>query len=114
MDGLTKLYVLDISMILQRCIKLPAVLLSLLFLSVSSVSADDENLFDCRITVDGARFDLTSLTGEHTLNQTHDLPPTSMIDSLRFNLCGDLKRLDGVPEADQVRCFANGHFVHLT
>jgi hypothetical protein len=91
-------------MILRPLCALPAVLLSVLFLSVpATLAADDDSSFDCRVTVDGVKFDLTQLAGEHTVNKTREMPPSSMINSLRFDLCGDLKKLDYLPERDQVR-----------
>ena len=59
--------------------------------------------FDCHISVNDAKFDLTSLTGEHVINRTLSTPPTTMIDSLRFDLCADLKPIEGLAEHDQVR-----------
>ncbi|KAF9462416.1 autophagy-related protein 27 [Collybia nuda] len=83
---------------------LPAVLLSLLFISVPlTVAADNDSLFDCRVSVDGAKFDLTQLAGEHTINKTRELPPSTMVDSLRFDLCEDLKKLDKVADRDQCK-----------
>lgn len=83
---------------------LPAVLLSLLFLSVPiALAADGDSGFDCRVSVDGAKYDLTQLAGEQTINQTHERPPSKMVDSLRFDLCANLKKLDNLSERDQVR-----------
>lgn len=59
--------------------------------------------FDCHISVNDAKFDLTSLAGEHVINRTRSTPPTTMVDSLRFDLCSDLKTLEGLDEHDQVR-----------
>lgn len=59
--------------------------------------------FDCHITVNEASFDLTSLAGEHVINRTRSTPPTTMIDSLRFDLCADLNMIEGLAEYDQVR-----------
>jgi hypothetical protein len=62
--------------------------------------------FNCHINVNDANFDLTSLAGEHVINRTRSTPPTTMVDSLRFDLCADLKTIEGLAEHDQVR-FAN-------
>ena len=67
-----------------------------------SVVAQDDNPFDCKIHTSDLDFDLTQLAGEHTISRTRVTPPTTMIDTLRFDLCADLKALDGVAESDQV------------
>jgi hypothetical protein len=59
--------------------------------------------FDCHLSVNDASFDLTSLAGEHVINRTRSTPPTTMIDSLRFDLCAELKTIEGLAEHDQVR-----------
>lgn len=64
--------------------------------------ADEQATFDCHVSAEGADFDLSKLAGEHTVNRTRNLPPTKMIDSLRFNLCADIQPLEGVAESDQV------------
>ncbi|KAH9485376.1 Autophagy-related protein 27 [Psilocybe cubensis] len=46
-------------------------------------------------------FDLTSLGGVRTVTRTRDTPPTKVVDSLRFDLCEELKLQDGVSEHDQ-------------
>lgn len=69
------------------------------FLLYAHASAD----FDCHINVGDVSFDLTSLAGERVINHTRSTPPTTMIDSLRFDLCADLKLLEGLAEHDQVR-----------
>jgi len=78
----------------------PALLFSIFLLSVSSVSADESSPFDCHITENGAKFDLTGL-GERIVNQTRHMPPSTMVQSLRFNLCDDLKKLEGIADQDQ-------------
>ncbi|KAF8070470.1 autophagy-related protein 27 [Lyophyllum atratum] len=89
-------------MILRPLSTLPAFLFSLLLLTVSTALADeDDSPFDCRPTVDGLKFDLTSLAGEHSANQTRSLPPSSILDVIRFDLCAELNKLDGVAERDQ-------------
>lgn len=78
-------------------------LLSILLFSNSPFFIYSQSDFDCHITINDTKFDLTSLTGEHIVNRTRSTPPTTMIDSLRFDLCADLKRIDGLAEHDQVR-----------
>lgn len=94
---------LSAPMILRSFCHLPTVLLAVLPLFVPSSLADDDKPFDCRVTVNNTKFDLTPLAGVHTVNRTRDTYPTITIDSLRFDLCDDLKQLADVPEGDQVR-----------
>ncbi|KAG6901133.1 hypothetical protein C0995_016691 [Termitomyces sp. Mi166 len=61
----------------------------------------DGSTFDCRVTSDGVKFDLTSLAGEHTASRKRETPPTSTADILRFDLCAELERQEGVAENDQ-------------
>jgi hypothetical protein len=71
-------------------------------LSVVSVVVRADDPFDCHLTVDSFKFDLTSLAGEHTLSRTRETPPSSMLDTVRFNLCADLARQTDIAEVDQV------------
>ncbi|KAG6911143.1 hypothetical protein DXG01_003883 [Tephrocybe rancida] len=86
-------------MILRLPRTLPTVILSLLLFTPTY--AADDSPFDCRVTVDGAKFDLTSLAGEHTASQKRETRPTSTIDLLRFDLCAELKKQEDVAEGDQ-------------
>ncbi|KAK2463259.1 hypothetical protein APHAL10511_004914 [Amanita phalloides] len=61
----------------------------------------DDIPFDCHVLVDEHKFDLTPLAGQQIINRTRQTPPSEMIDSLRFNLCGDLEALESLPEHDQ-------------
>ncbi|OJA20367.1 hypothetical protein AZE42_07314 [Rhizopogon vesiculosus] len=45
--------------------------------------------------------DLTALGGEQILHRTRDTPPTTMVDELKLNRCGDLPSLMDIPEKDQ-------------
>ena len=67
------------------------------------IHAKSDSTFDCHVTVENLKFDLTSLIGEHVINRTRETPPTTMVDSLRFNLCADLEPQGDLPEQDQVR-----------
>jgi hypothetical protein len=71
----------------------------------TSSSAQYSDTLDCSNTVpiDGAAYDLSSLTSEHTVKRTRETPPTTMWDELRFNLCQELVRKDGATDGDQVR-----------
>jgi hypothetical protein len=86
---------------LSRSLRLLFLLLHFHILLVP-VSADDTP-FDCRFTIDSLKYDLTTVAGEHVISRTRQTPPTSMVDSVRFDLCADLKAQDGVAEQDQVR-----------
>jgi hypothetical protein len=75
----------------------------LLLVLCQSALADD---FDCKPSLEGSHYDFTSLgNGEHVVNRTRETPPTQIIDSLAFDLCGDLKTKEGVKDHDQVRQF---------
>jgi hypothetical protein len=67
------------------------------------IHAKSDSTFDCNVTIENFMFDLTSLTGERVINRTRETPPTTMVDSLKFNLCEDLKVQDDLPEQEQVR-----------
>lgn len=80
------------------------VIFSYLLLNATLVlGTDSETSFNCHLTVDNNTFDLTSLGGVRTVTRTRDTPPTKVVDSLRFDLCAELKPQDGVSEHDQVR-----------
>ncbi|KAG1816084.1 autophagy-related protein 27 [Suillus subaureus] len=89
-------------MILRHFIpqSLPFNLLSLLLLLSYTVLVTAED-FDCHVTTGGLKWDLTPLEGSHTLFRTRDSPPTTMEDELIFNLCNDLKPINGVPDDEQ-------------
>jgi len=72
------------------------------------VSAQDgNNPFNCHVRTNDLTYDLTPLQGEHTVSRKRETPPTSWIDSVRFDLCEDLKPQDGVTTGDQVRSHPN-------
>jgi len=70
---------------------------------VALIAAQSDAPFDCHLTVDSFKFDLTTTSGEHTLSRTRETPPTSMVDSVKFNLCDDLKQQSDISDGDQVR-----------
>lgn len=79
--------------------------LALIFVIVLNIiHAKSDSTFDCSVTIEHITFDLTSLAGEHVITRTRETPPTTMVDSLRFNLCADLESQGDLPEQDQV-CF---------
>ena len=69
---------------------------------------------DCRITAGSFKYDLTGLAGEHTVSRKRDTPPSTMEDSVRFDLCGELVLQDGVAEKDQVCLLLQLVFFPLT
>jgi len=79
--------------------------LSLVFLIFSvlalSAKAQDGDTYDCHVTLNGVTYDLTALEGEHTVQRTRETPPSKMVDSVRFDLCGELKQQKDVAESDQ-------------
>jgi hypothetical protein len=78
--------------------------LALIFVIVLNIiHAKSDLTSDCRVTIENIMFDLTSLSGEHVINRTRETPPTTMVDSLRFNLCADLEPKSDLSEQDQVR-----------
>lgn len=74
-----------------------------LLLSCAFSSAWAQTQFKCLVTIGDLKYDLTPLDKEYTLNRDRDTPPTKWRDTVRFNLCSDLKQLDGVAAEDQVR-----------
>ena len=90
-------------MILRRPTLLPLHFVILLCLIPLVPAQNDSSNFDCHITIDNLKYDLTSLAGEHSVSRERDTPPSTMVDSVRFDMCADLKASDGVPEGDQVR-----------
>ncbi|ESK97062.1 autophagy-related protein 27 [Moniliophthora roreri MCA 2997] len=86
---------------LSRHYPSPVLLYLLIFYSTSSVLAQQEHAFDCHVTIDTSKWDLTPLAGEHTITRIREMPPSKMEDTVLFNLCDDLKSDDKVPERDQ-------------
>ncbi|EMD37846.1 type II membrane protein [Gelatoporia subvermispora B] len=78
----------------------PILLLSLAA-RIASAQDDSSNPFDCLVTYDGFKYDLTGLKGEHELPRTIQSPPSEIVDTVRFDLCADLTRQDGVADEDQ-------------
>ena len=72
----------------------------LLVLGVAAQDGTDP--FNCHVRTNDLTYDLTPLQGEHTASRTRETPPSNWVDSVRFNLCADLKPQDGVGAGDQV------------
>lgn len=64
--------------------------------------AQDDSPFDCYVNKGDKKYDLHSIGGEHSASRERDSPPTKYRDTVRFNLCEDLKPQDGVASEDQV------------
>src|SRR5277367_4178241 len=59
--------------------KYPISLLSVfLVFSFAVAQNDSDSGFDCHLSVDSFKYDLTTLAGERTLSRTRDTPPTVM------------------------------------
>ena len=85
-----------------------------LLLSLGVTAQDGTNPFDCRVRTNGLTYDLTPLQGEHTVSRTRETPPSNWVDSVRFDLCADLKLQDGVAASDQVRSHPSSRLPVLT
>lgn len=90
-------------MILRNSSFWPSLAFAHLLFALGVAAQDGSNPFDCRVRTNDLTYDLTPLQGEHTVSRTRDTPPSSWVDSVRFDLCADLKLQDGVAADDQVR-----------
>ncbi|PVG00393.1 hypothetical protein CPB86DRAFT_755026 [Serendipita vermifera] len=73
--------------------------LALILLVAASVIADD---FECSAstTISNHEYDMTSLNIPMTAQRTRDTPPTTMVDTLLFNICSELES-KGLPAGDE-------------
>lgn len=74
-------------------------------LCIARALADDP--FNCEFDHSGVHYDMRILNEERIISQERATPPSTMRDELRFNICGDLKKEDGVNERDQVSTIIN-------
>jgi len=81
-----------------------------LLFALGVTAQDGNNPFDCHVRTNDLTYDLTPLQGEHTVSRTRETPPSSWVDSVRFDLCADLRLQDGVAAGDQVRSHPNRLF----
>jgi hypothetical protein len=74
--------------------------LLVVFISALLATADD---FTCAPTtlISGKEYDLSALNVVKTVSRTRQTPPSTMIDTITFNLCADIE-LNDTPAADQV------------
>ncbi|KAG8816041.1 hypothetical protein FRC17_000491 [Serendipita sp. 399] len=79
----------------------PWILHKLLIVLLSAFIALAED-FECKTEnhLAGREYDLTSLNVVKTVERTRQSPPTTMLDSIRFNICADLPSSE-LPEHDQ-------------
>ncbi|CAE6432508.1 unnamed protein product [Rhizoctonia solani] len=73
----------------------------LVFLLCITRALSEETPFNCDFTFGGVQYDMHLMNGEWVVKQDRSTPPTTMHDELRFNICGDLKKVDGIKDSDQ-------------
>ena len=89
-------------------------LLAALILFYLHQEARAQDPFDCHVALDGGlNYDLTSIAGEHVVTRTRSTPPSKLIDEVRFDLCSDLQRRDGIADQDQVGFRSSDNFMCL-
>ena len=76
-------------------------------LCLSGLSLAQTNPFDCSsVTVDvsGAKvsYNLSSIAGVKELSRSRETPPSTFVDELRFDLCANVPKKEGVADGDQV------------
>lgn len=81
---------------------LPYTLLLYILLTFARASAQDANICDSAITVDGVRYNLQQLAGQHSAKYTENTPPSQNEHVITFDICKDLEK-SSIPESDQVR-----------
>ncbi|KAG8988260.1 hypothetical protein FRB90_002861 [Tulasnella sp. 427] len=57
--------------------------------------------WDCKVSVQSASWDLTSLGVEKIVTRTRSSPPSEFVDEVRWNICNELKEREGYDAADQ-------------
>ncbi|KAI0093105.1 autophagy-related protein 27 [Irpex rosettiformis] len=88
-------------MILRYSLSVPRYLTLCVVLLFTAQQTSAQDIFDCHMTIGDKKFDLTTLGGEHTVSRERNTPPTKFKDSVTFNLCEDLKKVDGVSDKEQ-------------
>ncbi|KAF9049769.1 autophagy-related protein 27 [Panaeolus papilionaceus] len=84
-----------------RVLPLEFIVSTLLLLTQTNSLVLEDKPFDCHLIIGRNTFDLTQLAGEHVVNRTRETPPTIFVDSVKINLCADLKQVDSAPKEDQ-------------
>lgn len=90
-------------MILRHSLFWSSLAFANILFAIGVKAQDGNNPFNCRVRANDLTYDLTPLQGEHTVSRTRETPPSSWVDSVRFDLCANLKLQDGVAAGDQVR-----------
>ncbi|TFK54472.1 hypothetical protein OE88DRAFT_1655149 [Heliocybe sulcata] len=85
----------------RRALPFSSISLVFLVLSVLVLSAKAQDTSECDVILNGVKYDLTALEGEHSVSRVRSTPPSKMTDQVRFDLCGELKEQKDVAEADQ-------------
>jgi autophagy-related protein 27 len=83
----------------------PRILSTIAFILLVAAAAIAED-FECSAStvLSGHEYDLTSLNAAKSVERTRNTPPTTMIDTLVFNICSELESKD-LPAGDQVRIY---------
>ncbi|EED78352.1 predicted protein [Postia placenta Mad-698-R] len=81
----------------HTCLKISLLLL----LSAWASAAEDEGDFSCHVSYNGLKYDLTKIKGQQVVKRTRETPPSTMIDTVVFDLCEGLQPDEGVDEKDQ-------------
>lgn len=79
---------------------LPYTILLYILLALARASAQDANICDSAITVDGVQYDLQKLAGPRSAKYTENTPPSQNEHVVTFDLCKDLEKTS-VPDSDQ-------------
>ncbi|KAJ7218047.1 autophagy-related protein 27 [Mycena pura] len=77
--------------------------LFLFLLSWSIIVTALDGTFNCQdpLLVGDLKFDLSSLDKEFSADRERPTPPSVEVDTVKINLCSDLKKVDSLPEGDQ-------------
>ncbi|KAJ4497106.1 autophagy-related protein 27 [Lentinula lateritia] len=86
-------------MIIRHLLSLPPAILLLLSCYTPIILAADG--FNCVFNIDTTKFDLSSLNNEHKITRSRSTPPSTMVDSLTFNVCDHLTIQGEVAEMDR-------------
>ncbi|KAF9227342.1 hypothetical protein BS17DRAFT_775333 [Gyrodon lividus] len=73
----------------------------LLLSSALHATGQDSGSFDCHFTVGEQKYDLSNLAGMKTVTRTRDSPPSTYVDEVTFDLCGDLPQVEDREPEDQ-------------
>lgn len=82
--------------------KLNSPLWPLLFTLEPLIAASLAAPWDCKVTVQSASWDLTSLGIERIVTRSRSSPPSEFVEEVRWNTCNELKEREGYDNADQV------------